>query len=837
MNLVPAIGPVPADILLVGEAPGREEAARGAPFVGESGQELTQYLSNAGINRYSQCRITNLVPFNPPKNRDPSAAEILEHKGALIDEIVNTRPKVIGAVGRLSASTLAMRNVVMEKEHGIPFMFGSIPVVPMYHPAAGLRSTWLMSRIRSDFEQLKLCLDGKLKPVEWAAPAMDIVELTPDNMITEACFFLTEMNSTGIVAIDTENPDDIPWSIQICATPGTVFFIRAADMVHPSFARQIKEAIENSLCVFHNARYDLAVLRKMDIQPTRFVDTMNMAYLLGEVQKLKYLAYRLLHVQMQDYEEVVRSSTESRAFDYLTKVLSMEWETPAPVLELKGRKLHTRNPQHIHTKVRRLMKKWSNDPMSLRDKWVDMKEKEYVEARIGEMPLGSVAKIDLQQAMNYACRDADVTMRVYRIMSQMLKDRGLETPLKIDMAALPMVVQMEENGFQLDSGHLIRYSIQLNHRMEKIKHELDCLLLEKGFLKKDEYYNPKSPKVAMEMLKHLKVRVKTTEAKYLIPHKGRHKAIALHLDFKKLAKLESTYTTSLVKQVKDGRIHTSLPMTVADTWRLASRNPNLQNIPVRGIDGKTIREAFIVPKGCKLLSVDYSQIEMRVAAHMSADERMIKIFRQGKDLHSMTSEAIFGDTTSEHRYPTKQAGFGILYKISPMGLHELLEAEGVKSWTEERCAQLILDWYKQYPGIAAMQDKFELEAFNTGRVMDLFGKPRMVPEVYSAHARVRNAGVRQACNAPIQSSAAGILKRAMAKLLPVCEMLSQAGHFKPLLQIHDELLFEVGEDILDMAVEWIVSAMEDSVNLIVPIKCDVEVGDNWGSLESYYEDG
>ena len=248
-----------------------------------------------------------------------------------------------------------------------------------------------------------------------------------------------------------------------------------------------------------------------------------------------------------------------------------------------------------------------------------------------------------------------------------------------------------------------------------------------------------------------------------------------------------------------------------------------------------------MPLPTSFLSIDYSGIEMRVAASEANDARMCDIFNRNGDIHSETAAAMFGIPLADvhpkkHRYPAKRTGFGILYDISAMGLHELFISEGVTDFDEDDCQQFIDTWFATYPGVAAKMEAYKREAIQTGRVRDMWGRYRIIPEVYSALPRIRSAGLRMAANAPIQSGAQGIIKEAMAQLQPVTAyyaMLHADCICKLLMQIHDELIWEVSDVLIPEVAPVFKAVMENVVTLRVPVKCDVEVAKTWADLKAY----
>ena len=292
------------------------------------------------------------------------------------------------------------------------------------------------------------------------------------------------------------------------------------------------------------------------------------------------------------------------------------------------------------------------------------------------------------------------------------------------------------------------------------------------------------------------------------------------------------------------RLHTDLSMTRTETGRLASSSPNLQNIPTRSKDGQKIRRGFISAPGCSLLSIDYSGIEMRVAAHMSQDPYMMQIFWEDMDIHTMTARRMFQKPEPEpiddkkERYPAKRTGFGVLYGITAAGLVDVFYHDGVTTFSEADCLQFIKDWFDTFPRVVNWIDSVKAEARRTGMVRDMFGRVRYTPEVYSSLEYVRDAGLRQAVNAPIQSSAQGIIKEAMKQLIPEYRAWQEGGfHVLPLMQIHDELIFEVEDGILEWVIPQFKQIMVGAVELSVPVKVDAEVGKNWANLEKWAMEG
>ena len=280
-------------------------------------------------------------------------------------------------------------------------------------------------------------------------------------------------------------------------------------------------------------------------------------------------------------------------------------------------------------------------------------------------------------------------------------------------------------------------------------------------------------------------------------------------------------------------MHPTINVTRTETGRWSMKEPNLQQVPARTEYGRAIRKAFQAEPPCTLVAADYSQIEMRVAAHLAQCRSMIQLFHEGRDIHTETASQIFGvpaaEVTSQQRYPTKTMGFGVIYGLTPNGLYNQMAQEGLWDWTEERCGEFITDYYKLRPELGQWQKEVKQQAARDGYVRDMFGRVRWIPELLCPIQRYRSAGERQAINMPVQSSAQGIIKLAMGRLHERLERWP--GLVRWLLQIHDELLWEV-EDV-DEFVAIVTQEMEGTVQLSVPVLVEAKIGKNWGEMYAY----
>jgi len=442
--------------------------------------------------------------------------------------------------------------------------------------------------------------------------------------------------------------------------------------------------------------------------------------------------------------------------------------------------------------------------------------------------------VPLDKALDYAAEDADVTMRLHRALKpRLLYEHMVGVYETIERPLIPVLAHMERAGVRVDPEALRGLSRDFTQRMAGLEDEIHKLA--------GEDFNVGSPKQLGEILfdkmgldggKKGKTGAYATGADVLEDLAARgHDLPARVLDWRQLAKLKSTYSDALVEQInpETGRVHTSFAMAAASTGRLASTDPNLQNIPVRTEEGRKIRAAFVAAPGNRLVSLDYSQIELRIVAHIAGIEPLRQAFREGQDIHAMTAAQVFGIPVEGMdpmvRRRAKAINFGIIYGISPFGLARQL---GISKGE----AKAYIDaYFEKYPGIADYMEEMRAYCRKHGRVETLYGRRIHIPTIADKNPARRNFAERQAINAPIQGSAADIIKRAMIR---VPRVLADAKlDAAMLLQVHDELLFEVAEDKVDHTVAVVREVMEaaagPSVELTVPLVVDAGVADNWAA--------
>ncbi len=441
------------------------------------------------------------------------------------------------------------------------------------------------------------------------------------------------------------------------------------------------------------------------------------------------------------------------------------------------------------------------------------------------------SKVDLEKLAIYSCEDADCTFKLKNILQKRLEKNNLEKIFnKMEVPLIKILAEMERNGILLDLNFLKKLSQKINKEIESIKEQIWHLA--------GSNFNINSTKQLKEILFE-KMDIKTvgikktktgfsTAAEELEKIKHAHPIISLIQDYRELNKLTSTYIDSLPQllNAKDKKIHTSFNQTIVATGRLSSSDPNLQNIPTKTEIGHKIRQAFVAAPGKKLLSLDYSQIELRIMAHLSKDPLLIDAFKKGLDIHTATAASIFSKDPSEvdkkTRSQAKAINFGVLYGQGP---HGLSQSAGIP-YLEAR--DFINKYFAHYQGVKKYINKTIKDAEKTGYTKTMFGRKRSLPEITSTEIIKKKTAERMAINSPIQGSAADLLKLAM---IEIHKKIKDKDDIKMLLQVHDELIFEVEADKINIYQKQIKDIMENVVKLDIPLIVETYSGDNWGELE------
>lgn len=440
----------------------------------------------------------------------------------------------------------------------------------------------------------------------------------------------------------------------------------------------------------------------------------------------------------------------------------------------------------------------------------------------------SMRDLDPKDVYEYAAEDADITLQLKNVLEPKLKETGTEDLFwNIEMPLVPVLADMELNGVRLDTEALHETSTIFTERMNRLEQHI--------YEEAGETFNISSPKQVgdilfgkmqiMEKPKKTKTGQYVTNEEVLQSLRAKHPIVADILDYRGLKKLLGTYVEALPKLInkRTGHIHTSFNQALTATGRLSSSDPNLQNIPVRSEDGKEIRKCFIPEQDCLFFSADYSQIELRIMAHLSGDENMIEAFREGFDIHAATAAKIWhkdmADVTPDERKKAKQANFGIIYGITTYGLAQRMEIDN------KEARELINGYFATFPKVAAYMEQAKEEARQKGYAETLFGRRRYLPDITSKNGTVRGFAERNAINAPIQGSEADIIKIAMIRIWQ--RFKAENIRSKMILQVHDELNFSVYPDEKERVEKIVLEEMQGAYQLQVPLTADAGWGKNW----------
>ncbi|WGW00296.1 DNA polymerase I [Vibrio sp. YMD68] len=438
-------------------------------------------------------------------------------------------------------------------------------------------------------------------------------------------------------------------------------------------------------------------------------------------------------------------------------------------------------------------------------------------------------QIELEQAAPYAAEDADVTLRLHnRIMSHLDKDEKLKAIYEeIEMPLVPAISRIERTGVFVDDMMLGAQSQEIAARLDELE--------QKAYEIAEQEFNLGSPKqlqailfekMGLPVIKKTPSGAPSTNEEVLQELALDYPLPKILIEYRGLAKLKSTYTDKLPKMInaETGRVHTSYHQAVTATGRLSSTDPNLQNIPIRNEEGRRIRQAFVAPHGHKILAVDYSQIELRIMAHLSGDKALLEAFQQGKDIHAATAAEIIGvpieEVSSEQRRQAKAVNFGLIYGMSAFGLAKQL---GIARGEAQRYMDT---YFERYPGVMQYMEDTRSAASEQGYVETIFGRRLHLPEIKSRNGMRRKAAERAAINAPMQGTAADIIKKAMLLVDEWIESHGE-GRVKLLMQVHDELVLEVEELVLSEIESKVQELMESAATLDVPLIAEAGHGDNW----------
>lgn len=827
-RLIRATGSPTTGLMAIGEAGGYWEWKSGYAFQGKSGRVFDTYLRMSSLNRDS-IYTTNVVPYYlGTGDPDPTQAQIEEYRPLLLRVIETIQPKYILCLGRVASLWFLPKakhsSFSLEVLHGLPFQWDNGSgirawILPAYHPAAGLRNPEVAGKVFYDIKQFSLYARGKLRPV-----APTDVAPNPDYRLSK----IVSINGYQ-PAVDTEGYAHDPYCVSYSNKSGAGEVVLAADIKPQRLPR----------VVFHHSMHDLPVLEAMGLTVEEFDDTILMArLLLLEPAGLKDLALRHCGMAMRGYDSVVGPHFRQAVVRYLRTANATDWGRPSETTRRnkKTGKWAIYKPKPVNGRIASILLDLDKrKPVDLAARWalIDPSLQAPIIEAQGPFPVSHPRLAPLEELVPYAVRDADATRRLQGKLWPMIEALELQEAYYTDLHAIPMFSRMQRNGMLIDPQHFKKLRPRVLGEMESTG---------KAWLKKwnrGQYFNLASgDEVADFLFKRLGLKPlkMTPGGKNKAPRpsvdentlellKDTHPSIPQYLAWKK-KHTNLTFVDRIPKWMREDthRIHPTINTQGTVTGRPSTADPNLLNIPARTDTGKEIRNGFVAPEGKKLLSLDFSQIELRIGAHLSKDKRMRRAFEKGEDLHQKTA-----DELGIIRLIAKTINFGIFYGMSYMRLRsELLEAGIEKS--EQECKEIIEDWFRLYSGVREWLESLFSEVRRRGFVRGLSGRIRYLPNIYlPADNPLCSEAKRHAGNFPIQEGNAYFTKRFMRRSWEWIKQNPEEG-VEPILQIYDEILFEIPEDKEDVAPLLRRMMLADQSLLSVPIKADMAIGYRWGEL-------
>lgn len=793
-------------------------------------------LTAANLDR-KQIYVTNLVKDFRDYAK-PTAEEISEEMPILLEELERVQPEVVGLLGTFAVETLLHRErAEMERTHGVPVRSGDGRVyIPIYHPAAALHSPDTMATVLDDFLRLGQLLDGEIQVREDEWLGRETYDLWPGPFYVQTkC------------AVDTESAGNDPWCLSWSTKPGTANLVKRVPP-NSGFGGHV---------YLHNSLHDLRVLRQMGIglDEHQFTDTMVLAYhLCIEPQGLKALAYRHCGAAQDDYVDLIAEPSVTKALEYFLQVSAQSWPVPEPYLVLDKGVPKMKKPQSVNRLVDRALADLAADkrnkdgePVDLRDRWHKWDEavKAPVIEQMGDMPIATLEDVKPEVAHRYACRDADVTLRIAPVLEQRIRDMELTEAVKVDHDIIPMVDRMQQVGIKLAPVEFWDgIEAQCDAQMGRAKYQI--------YQMTGAEINPDSGDQVAELL---------YEQMGLTPPKmtdsgsrGAVDGLALEsllseapvvepiMDYKEASKVKSTYVRPMRKlcQIGDGRTRSTFRLTRTTTGRLSMADPPLHQIPIMTELGRQVRAGFVTPEGRILGDWDLDQIEMRMMAHESRDPELCRLFNGGQDIHTQTAAKIFSVPIEDiqgkkdvRRTVAKHAGFGIINGITEHGLLNYLILNRCKrpdgeSWTLDDCVMLLAGWFDIYKGVKRFQLECIAETQSTGLAREsISGRIIYLPAVWHNNKRIRESADRMSYVMHTQGGAAALIKKCMKVIWDtVCK--DKALEVDPLLWVHDELLFECPEDERVFEIDQRINqALASTVKLRVPVKASGGFAANW----------
>jgi uracil-DNA glycosylase family 4 len=896
--IVPGVGAKPCRWMIVGERPGRTEAQTGIPFSGVSGDEQDLFLSRNSLHRsqfYITNVCKDYVEGDPdPTRADIDRwSPVLEQELSDVRPLF-----IITAgryATRWFLGDVDM-DAVHGTPHLSPRAPGAT-VIPVYHPAYGLYDPDAKGIVFHDYSQAAKILKGKIPatPVRDGIEHPRYEEITYDRRFRHECEgqSIIAIDTEGT----PDSPWSLQFSFNpgtghVLRTANPIFRTIAAQLAY--YIREVNPlvVVHNTMYDLEMMR-----AMGVDLRGARLYDTMVAAYLLRlEPQSLKQLARRHCGMVMSEYMEVIGDAADAKREAYLWSVLEREWPKPEPRVIVEN-DLTTRvyKPQPVDRRVEQILIDWDTARDNLRDigrlvvksdakeefdaakRWrgVDDVLRGIVEREMGPFPDATLDDIPLGKAILYSGRDPDATLRVYHRIAPMVNAAGLDDRMHLIMSNLPAIEEMQSTGLLASRPHFEGLVERMNGEMEAL-----CSKLSSKF-NDGQPINPNSgDQVAALMkrrgLKGLKKSKKTKKmstSKKSIEHlRFEDEAIGIVEDWRERGKTRDSFGLPILERIPEGvdvaPIRCNIRVTRVSSSRLSATDPPLLAIPVRHQLGLDVRRGFVAPTAanlvryygvaeadavdCYLGTWDMSQIEMRVMAHLSGDPFLCQLFHERRDIHAETAIRIFGLADirewnerkgeyvypsvkkMEHRNPTKRAGFGVITGIQGLGLLDQLRMMGCEGWDEDKCDELIAEWFKVYPGVDRFLGECRSTCRDRGFVRDMGGMYRYLPGIWSRDSRIAAEAGRQSHSHIIQGSAQWMIQRAMSWLGPQINSLrDSSGLFaRWLLQIHDELIFAFAQPLQTTMHDLVMEALtQHSYPLRVPVEANGAYALTWGDLE------
>ena len=880
-TIVPGTGPVPSRVMLVGEAPGKLEAARGVPFVGPSGQSQEEMLRRRGLTSRLWYR-TNIVKEYRVGNPDPTPEQIDLWTPVLLREIEECRPDLIVAVGGFATRWfLGHTSALMEKVHGLPHRAGCFDgekagrggfkdalVFPVYHPAMGLHDPASKALVDWDYAQLSelLSVSGtrRFHHVEdRCLGAENYVDGTGHDLR----FYLQGFCGYGI-GLDTEGLPSDPWSIQVSIGEGTGVTLRCSQPDFRIGIEALQQAFEfGAICVIHNALFDVEMSRVMGLDLSkpdiRIWDTMYAAYLLKtEPQNLKGLAYRWAGMEMGEFMDTVGDSATHKQVRYLAKVAMGEWPTPEPQeLPQNDGSVRTYRPQCVQRRAATILRDYATKAgVDVERRWKDVDEyvKGVAVADLGDMPGPSLEDIPLADAVRYASRDADAALRIYHAMVPELERQGLTDLMARGMDVLPVFEEMQAQGMPASRSYFRDLADRMTTEMAEIGKQIS-----------EEFcggapFNPGSdPQMrALCEKRGIKGTQRTPKGKMSVGKKsiqhlrGKDPLVTQVFEWKERQHIRDSFCKTAMKHMggqHNGsdtvQVRCSLKVTRTETRRLASADPNLLAIPSRTELGRLVRAGYRLPaSGGELLGAwDLSAIEMRCLAHESADEVLCRVFRNDEDPHTTMAMRMFEVDEDEviadkkaggvMRFVGKTCNFLVVYGGGASNLCDQMRMNGIEGWDEKRAQWAIDRYYEGLPGVMPWKERVieEVRRHPLNEVRDHWGMMRRLPNIRGRDKKLRGEAERHAISHKIQGLAQGCLQQSMVWLRPKVRSLQDAGlNVSWILQIHDEILLRFDQDLKDVVEALVLEGLTKHHGVEgfrVPVEADGSVGLSWAELK------